>query len=270
MIACSEAASWIALYIDNELAPAEAAELEAHFEECRGCRAQFEQLRAVSDNVRAAKPLYEPSATSAARVRELVRADKRRGAQRRIAVAAAAAVVLIGVALSYPWSRASAGAFSDFAAGSHIRYASGAAPLDLVSSEPERVTNWFAPRLPFHFKLPDYVNEPGSTKRYSLTGARLLEYRGADVAYLAYTMNRRPISLLVASSRRVTPAGGQTFRTGGIDFHFSSGRGLRLITWMDRGLSYALVSDLDVTGAESCVICHGAEADRRKIETLPH
>jgi hypothetical protein len=96
-----------------------------------------------------------------------------------------------------------------------------------------------------------------------------LQFRNSDVAYLAYNMDQRPISLLVASAGRVKPAGDQTFRTGGIEFHFSSQRGLRLITWRDRGLSYALVSDLDVTGAESCVICHGSAADRGKIGTLP-
>ena len=131
--------------------------------------------------------------------------------------------------------------------------------------------------MPFQRKYPPpspprpgaRVEEPGNPKRYSLAGARLLEYRNHDVAYLAYRMNERPISLLVLSSRGVAPQGGQTFRTGGIDFHFSSERGLRLITWTDRALSYALVSDLDVTGAESCVICHGSPADRRKIERLP-
>ena len=270
MIACAEASAWIPLYVDNELGVEEASELESHFEECRSCRSQFEQLRAVSDNVRAARPLYEPSAESVARVREIVAAHARAVLKRRVVAIGLAAAILLSTPLVYRSLHPAADTFSDFAAGSHVRYSTGALPLDVVSDEPERVSKWFAPRLPFHFKLPDYVNEPGSAKRYSLAGARLLQYRNTDVAYLAYSMNRRPVSLLVASSARVTPAGGQTFRTGGIDFHFSSGRGLRLITWMDRGLSYALVSDLDVTGAQSCVICHGAPADRRKIETLPH
>ena len=139
--------------------------------------------------------------------------------------------------------------------------------VDIETSQPELVSEWFARRLPFRFKVPDYMRTP---KRYVLAGARLLEYGNNDVAYLAYRMNTRPISLLVSSSQRIVPEGGQRFRTGGIDFHFSSERGLRLITWKDRGLSYALVSDLDVTGAESCVICHGSAADRQKIERLPH
>jgi len=49
---------------------------------------------------------------------------------------------------------------------------------------------------------------------------------------------------------------------------FSSAQGLRVITWKDKGLAYAQVSDLDVKGAESCIICHGAEGGRRKFEGL--
>jgi anti-sigma factor RsiW len=267
---CSEAAVWIPLYIDNELAEAEMAVLERHLGECRRCRNRFDQLRSVVDNIRAAAPLYEPSAESARHVREMVTARSRAVWRQRFLAAAAAILVLVALPAAYLVSRRAPGEFSDFAASAHLRYVNGAAPLDLVTSEPEQVSGWFGRRLPFHFEVPEYVNQPDNPKRYSLTGARLLQYRNNDVAYLAYRMNQRPISLLVSSSSGIAPEGGQTFRTGGIDFHFSSERGLRLITWKDRALSYALVSDLDVTGAESCVICHGSAADRRKIERLPH
>ncbi len=253
MMTCREVESRLPLYIDAELAREEIEGLERHLVACPKCQEAFEVLRDVSDNIRAARPLYDTPFESEARVRELIRARNR-------AVAFIAALIL---------RPANADGFPEFAVGSHVRYASGAAPLDVASSEPGAVSRWLAPRLPFRFKLPDYINQPDSAKKYSLSGARLLQYGNADVAYLAYSMNRRPISLLVTSASEVTPKGGQTFRTGGIDFHFSSERGLRLITWSDRGLSYALVSDPGVTGAESCVICHGTAAERKKIGTLP-
>jgi anti-sigma factor RsiW len=266
MITCHEAESRLPLYIDNELAPGEAADLERHLAGCPKCQEAFEVLRDVSDNIRAARPLYETPFESEARVRELIRARNRARTSQRWRAMAAISAAFVAALILRP---ANADGFPEFAAGSHVRYASGAAPLDEASGEPGAVSRWLAPRLPFHFKLPDYVNQPDGAKKYSLSGARLLQYGNADVAYLAYSMNRRPISLLVTSASQVTPRGGQTFRTGGIDFHFSSEHGLRLITWSDRGLSYALVSDLAVTGAESCVICHGSTADRKKIGTLP-
>ena len=64
------------------------------------------------------------------------------------------------------------------------------------------------------------------------------------------------------------PSGGDNYRSGGLTFYFSSQQGLRIIAWKDKGLTYAQVSDLDVEGAESCVICHGAQGERRKFEGL--
>jgi len=266
MMTCHEAESLLPLYIDNELAPGEAENLERHLAGCPKCQEAFEVLRDVSDNIRAARPLYETPLESEARVREMIRARDRAVIAQRWRIVAAISAAFIAAVMLRP---VKAGGFPEFAARSHVRYASGTTPLDVASSQPEAVSRWLAPRLPFHFKLPDYINQPDSTKKYSLSGARLLQYGNADVAYLAYSMNRRPISLLVTSASQVKPGGGQSFRTGGIDFHFSSERGLRLITWSDRGLSYALVSDPGVTGAESCVICHGSTADRKKIGTLP-
>jgi hypothetical protein len=46
----------------------------------------------------------------------------------------------------------------------------------------------------FHLTLPNYPE--GGPKRYALVGARLMQYRGEDVAYLAYEMDRKPISLI--------------------------------------------------------------------------
>jgi hypothetical protein len=43
---------------------------------------------------------------------------------------------------------------------------------------------------------------------------------------------------------------------------------MKLIGWVDKGLSYVIVSDVDAAGAESCVVCHGQGAERRKFEGL--
>jgi mono/diheme cytochrome c family protein len=95
-----------------------------------------------------------------------------------------------------------------------------------------------------------------------------MQYHGDDIAYLAYEMDRKPISLLISSSSRIMPSGGNSYQSGGLTFYFSSQQGLRIITWTDKGLTYAQVSDLDVKGADSCAICHGAEGEQRKFEGL--
>jgi len=178
---------------------------------------------------------------------------------------AAAAAVLAGT-IGIVWFSAARSGYETFAARAHQGYARGAFPLDVSSSEPRVVSAWLAPRVPFHLSLPNYPE--GGPKRYALAGARLMQYRGEDVAYLAYEMDRKPISLLISGSARIIPAGGESYQSGGLTFYFSSEKGLRTITWTDKGLTYAQVSDLNVKGAESCAICHGAPHERRKFEDL--
>jgi anti-sigma factor RsiW len=190
--------------------------------------------------------------------------DRRQKHRRWIPPAAAAAVLAAVAALG--WFSSTRSGYERFAAEAHRNYARGAFPLDIASSRPQAVSDWLGPRVPFRLTLPNYPE--GGRKRYALAGARLMQYRGEDVAYLAYEMDGKPISLLISSSSRVAPSGGESYRSGGLTFYFSAEEGLRTITWKDKGLTYAQVSDLDVRGAESCVICHGAEGERRKFEGL--
>jgi anti-sigma factor RsiW len=264
MMTCAEIRSRIALYVDREVTGTEALEFEAHLTECADCRREYDELRETVDALRGATPLYEVPEQSHAAVQGMVADWAKRQKQRRWVPVAAAAAVLVTVAIT--WALAGRAGYETFAAQAHRNFARGTFPLDVVSSQPQVVSDWLEPRVPFHLALPNYPE--GGPKRYALAGARLMQYRGEDVAYLAYEMDRKPISLLISSSSRIMPSGGESYQSGGLTFYFTSEQGLRIITWKDKGLAYAQVSDLDVKGAESCAICHGAESDRHKFEGL--
>jgi anti-sigma factor RsiW len=265
MMSCSEIRPRIALYVDREVTGAEALEFEAHLTECAQCRREYDDLRETVDAVRATCPIYEVPDGSYAAVQGMVADWELRRRQRRWLPSLAAAAVLLAVAAAW-WISAARSGYEQFAAEAHRNYARGTFPLDVASDRPPVVSDWLKPRVPFHLTLPNYPE--GAPKRYALLGARLMQYRGEDVAYLAYEMDRKPISLLISSSSRVMPSGGESYRSGGLTFYFSSQQGLRILTWKDKGLTYALVSDLNVKSAESCAICHGAEGERRKFEGL--
>jgi anti-sigma factor RsiW len=264
MMSCSEIRPRIALYVDREVTGAEALEFEAHLTECEECRVAYDELRGTVDAVRGARPLYEMPAQSYAALHSIVADWERRRRQRRWLPAAAAAAVLAAAAIT--WVSSARSGFENFAVQAHRSYSRGAFPLDVASTQPQVVSDWLKPRVPFHLRLPNYPE--GGPKRYALVGARLMQYRGEDVAYLAYEMDRKPISLMISSTARILPAGGESYQSGGLTFYFSSQQGLRTILWKDKGISYAQVSDLDVKGAESCMICHAAEGERRKFEGL--
>lgn len=258
-------------YLDRALEPPRMHAVEAHLFGCEPCRQEFDSLVGVVEAVRSAHPLYAPSAESRERARLLIESHYRRHTMRRYLAMAAAVLVasLIGwIGLrNAPGGGGGGDAFASFAVDTHVRYSRGSLPLDIQSGEPQKVAGWLTKRLPFHLTLPDYPDE-GPAKKYALLGARLTQYREDDVAYLAYQMQGKPISLLIGSSARIAPAGGQLYRAGGLTFYQTTYKGLNTITWVDKGLSYALVSDLKAVGAESCAICHGGEGERQKFAPL--
>jgi anti-sigma factor RsiW len=158
--------------------------------------------------------------------------------------------------------------FASLAARTHLRYTQGQLPLEVNSDRAEEVSRWFAGRLPFRLALPDYPVGPGERKPYRLAGGRLVSFKNDTAAFAAYRMEGRPISLLVTSASLVRPAGGDVVASGNLRFHVESVDGLKVITWTDNGLTYALASDLDVEGARSCLVCHGSPEERRKVEPL--
>lgn len=268
MIGCAGARDLLQLYLDRELAPGDELEFEAHLMVCGSCRDEYEKVREIVDTVRGARPLFEPSAGFRQTIGDMVR--NAAGKQvRRFAIPAgipatiAACLVLLATLL--PLRSAS---FTAYAADTHLRFATGKLPLDIESDHALVVSAWLERHLRFALPLRGSPIEGNDPRPYTLEGARLVQFDGEDVAYLAYRMGGRPISLLVTSSRSIVPSGREVYRSGNLSFHFSERDGVKLITWQDRDLVYALASDLDVSPAQSCVVCHGSAAERSRFENL--
>jgi anti-sigma factor RsiW len=276
MTTCRAAAPLITAYIDGELVGDDRAAFEAHVASCPDCRRLLDEEQGVVATVRASLPLYGAPPPLRQRVEGLLGARPRtRGAPRAAwwtGVGAAAALVA-GVAAGVVFLRdRPAGPASEFAAlavDTHLRYARGQLPLEVASDRPETVSRWFEGRIPFRLALPDYPVGPGETKPYHLEGGRLVSFQRDYAAYVAYRMDEQPVSLLVTSADRVRPLGGEIVTSGALRFHVESVAGLNVITWTDKGLTYALASDVAVAGARSCMVCHGSPSERRRLEEFP-
>jgi len=147
----------------------------------------------------------------------------------------------------------------------------GQLPLETESDDPREISDWFVNKVNFSVKLPNYQESSGQEKLYTLEGARLVNYQNDYAAYVAYRMKDRPISLVITSDSSAKPSGGEEIASQGLKFHFNAIDGLKVITWSDRGLTYALVSDLDERGQQSCIVCHAGTKDQNFIEPLkPH
>ena len=157
------------------------------------------------------------------------------------------------------------------AAETHLRHVRGELPLEMAPDDPQKISAWFANKVKFSVQLPNYQESSGQEKLYTLEGARLVGYQNDYAAYVAYRMKDRPISLVITSESVAKPSGGEEIASRGLRFHYNAIDGLKVITWSDRGLTYALVSDLEERGQQSCIVCHQGTKDQDFIEPLkPH
>jgi anti-sigma factor RsiW len=149
--------------------------------------------------------------------------------------------------------------FASLGVDTHLQQVRGQLPLEVRSTCPRDVAGWFAGRVPFQLELADTPAGPGEQSAYSLVGGRLVPFHGEHAAYVLYSVDERPVSLLVTSAAAFQPGSGSKVKSGPLTFHVESVGGLRVITWSDRGLTYALMSDVQTDGARSCLVCHGSQ-----------
>jgi anti-sigma factor RsiW len=294
---CDDIKTRMAFYLDDELRNGELAGFEDHLKSCNACADLVASERGFLDAVREARPLYLAPSELRARAEHTLDgaatpdsapAVLRRRVQKSIVRAthgtfhpslrgraAALGAVIAFAILAGLWLATSRepridppSEFALMAVDTHVRHLRGQLPFEIASSSPEAISSWFAGKVPFGVKLPTYQEQSGQDKLYRLEGARLVGFKNDYAAYVAYQMSERPISLVVTSDTVAMPSGGEGIVSKGITFHYDSIDGLKVITWSDKGLTYALVSDLEERGQQSCMVCHAGTKDRDFIEGL--
>ena len=282
MTNCENIRERLTLYLDNELQGDERAAIEAHVESCNSCASFVEKELTFLNAVRKSGRAHVVSPELKARVAEILSGPKQPLVRSRrlrwaLPIAAALLVLLLPVVIwrvmrqqDHP-EHGVPSAFATMAAEHHLRHVRGQLPLEVESSNPKDISDWFENKVKFNVKLPSYQETSGQEILYTLEGARLVNYQNDYAAYVSYHMKDRPISLVITSELLAQPSGGEEIKSQGLMFHYNAIDGLKVITWSDRGLTYALVSDLEERGQQSCYVCHQGTKDQDFIEPLkPH
>lgn len=274
---CEDIRGRLTLYLDNELQGDERATVEAHLNECESCAAVFARELKFLNTIRESGPLHVASPELRSKVEQILRVEPVTRSRYAWLVAVAAGLLLLLVpVLAWRLARQKAPvtqacAFALMAVDTHLRHMRGQLPLETESANPREISDWFVNKVGFSVKLPNYQESSGQEKLYTLEGARLVNYQNDYAAYVAYRMKNQPISLVITSDLSAKPSGGEVIASKGLTFHYNAIDGLKVITWSDRGLTYALVSDLDERGQQSCIVCHAGTRDQDFIEPLkPH
>jgi anti-sigma factor RsiW len=226
------------------------APIRGHLERCEGCRRFEDNERAVATAVRDRAP--RPAAPQALRERLVaaLEAERRRTARRwwrwagAAFLAAATALAVAGVVLLRPAvGVAEARRTVAALAADHLEYAAAGGLMEIESSSPAEITDWLRARtrLAVRVSIP-----PGAT----VVGARRCSLRGRPAGLVAYRLTgsdgtREAASLFVFQGAGEEWSSMETVATGRPKrICRAHDRGLGVLVWEDRGLTYAFVSGL--------------------------
>jgi len=290
MSACDEYRVRVLHYLDNYLRGEELADFQAHLKDCSSCRADLEKERSLSQLLHRSRPLYSAPPALRARLATTVeepdaahtrrrfwgrawqisgrgwRVPENRVARLRLLAASLAVTALLLAFVPSFVRNVRAANYVETAVATHRNYLDGNLPLEIHSNSPEQVTEWFADKVPFPFRLPRAEVTADSLPSCQLTGGRLVTYRGQPAALVTYQKRSEKISLLVASANSAVVSGGEEVRSGKLVFHYRTDGGFNVVTWTTHDVSYALVSSVSGPARDSCMVCHESMADHRSLD----
>jgi len=235
---CDDMQELVSPYIDGELGLMTGIEVERHLQDCPVCSQEYENQRTLQAALRANDLYTKLPAGLEKRVQTAVRQVSQgetglRGfSWRWLSVAAAAAILLIAGALAIGLlaTRSAQDRLAQEVIASHVRALMASHLTDVPSSDQHTVKPWFNGKLDFSPPVKDLVSEG-----FPLIGGRLDYLDKRPVAAIVYQHRQHYINLFVWTV---------TAEHGHEDSEMSQ-QGYHVIHWINAGMSYWAVSDLN-------------------------
>jgi len=222
-------------YVDGELDLANARETERHLEGCADCRGIEKAIRELRGVLASEATAYRVPAHLRRNVRAALRREAKSTRQAlspwiMFATGAAFVAVILGFVLFQTTRTAQSDAIVDQVVANHVRSLLAAQLVDVVSSNQHTVKPWFDGKIDFAPEVRDL-----SASGFPLVGGRLDYLDGKTVAALVYQRNKHPINVFITpapTSRTTSPT-------------VTTRRGYNVLAWINNGLKYWAVSDLN-------------------------
>jgi anti-sigma factor RsiW len=227
-------------YLDGELDPAHALEVEALIAADPALAAERDRVEALRGAIRERLPREAAPPALARRIEAavgLTQAPARRASApswRALAASVALAVVLAsGTTFLFTEPRP-ADSTADMVVASHLRALMAPSSIDVASSDRHTVKPWFNGRIPESPRVVDLASEG-----FPLVGGRIDVIGRTPVPTLVYRRRQHVISVTAVP-------GGQTLASGPAQI-----AGYNILSWRDNGVAYWAVSDVAAPDLEA-------------------
>jgi len=241
---CRDTRNLLNAYVDGELDSASSLGVESHVQGCTSCLAEVENLHALASAIENGELRFKAPAQLRKNVRVAIRAASPR-VQRtffswRLASAFAAVVLIVTMTWTVTTRRARSSEETMLVndiVSSHVRSMMANHITDVTSSDSHTVKPWFGGKLDYSPPAKDLT-----AQGFRLIGGRLDYLDGRPVAALVYQRSQHFINLFVWPTNE-----------GGIRPEAQLMRqGYNLIHWTSSGMTYWLISELNLTELNEC------------------
>jgi len=243
---CSRVLNYVHGFVDRELDPVAASEIERHLEECASCRQAYARQTSLQAAVRRHAVYHAAPASLAGRIRANVLGTGTRqmsasGGSRRQWLqlgAAVAATAVMTWAITLQIERAAKDdRVVDEVIASHARAVLTNHLVDVASSDQHTVKPWLSSRLDFSPPVADLADAG-----FPLAGGRLDYLAGRPVGALVFRHRQHVINLFVwpdANARTAAPA------------QSASKQGYNVWYWAQAGMTFWAISDLGAADVQT-------------------
>ena len=243
---CQQTRELIHGFVDGELDLVKSLEIEEHLKDCEACAQTYQRIRSLRSALANDALRFDPPASFERRLRSALRKqdDSRTGPWllRWPWLAAGATVLgalIVVIAIAGMLGRPSPNdVVAQEIVSSHVRSLMANHLMDVESSNQHTVKPWFDGKLDFSPPVKDL-----SQQGFKLNGGRLDYIGNRPVAALVYLRGQHPINLFV------WPSDGTPLMNPTASVH----QGYNLIRWSSEGMSYWVVSDLNLAELQQFV-----------------
>lgn len=233
---CAGISRFVDTYLDGEFGEGDRAEFEAHLSECDACR---HKVRAQADwkaAIKAAAPREPAPAALRNRVqRSLAREARPMLTWRQWATRAMPAAAAVGLVATFMVSRVQWSPVAADVVAKHQRQL----PIE-VSGAPEQVKKWYSGKVDFPVRVPQFRDVQAA-----LRGGRLASIGDKQAAYLVYDVHGDKVSVFIFDASELPIEARRKAVVGNREVYFDQEHGYNVALFRDRGVGYAIASDLD-------------------------